>query len=800
MNRYDLAENGEYEGLWDWNLTTNRVHFSPRWISMLGCEEQEVGRTPEEWFRRIHPEDSPGVRQIIEACLVNGSPRIESQHRLLHKDGTYRWMHCRGIITRDETGQAVRIVGSHSDVTAGKVVDALTGLPNRLLLLDRLTRSIMRTRRRNDFLFAVLLLDLDRFSSLNERLGVATGDHLLIAAARRLETCLRAGDTVARIGRDHLIARLGGDEFIILIEGLNEVGEARIVAERLLMEISAPFELDSREVFVSASIGIALSVTGYDSPEAALRDADIAMYRAKSLGKARCEVFDTAMLESACSRLELEADLQGALGRQEFLILYQPIMNLASNRIAGFEALVRWNHPVRGTVSPMEFIPVAERIGLIVPLGRWVLKEACGQLKAWQEKLGIQKELWVSVNFSGLQFAQRSLAEEVGQMLTGLQLEPHCLVIEVTESMMMENPQAVSSLLMQLRVMGIQIALDDFGTGHSSLGYLRHFPADLLKVDHSFVRSLASSQDDLEIIRAIRNLAKQLGLRTVAEGIENSDQLDLVRSLNFEFGQGYLFSRPVNAESAEELLRSEMDQLVGLEPEAQSGGSVALGVESSREIPLSVSTESFPGEQLRAQREGRTIPRRRLLSFLLAGLMLILAGATIARLHRRDATPASGQDSRLDGRIPPVTSPAAVKLEAPADKQGVIGRKQARGSQALGAAQVPGGLVQTAKKDPQACSLAVIHNHLLGSCKGTLKLSAESLSFVSEKEKDSFRLAYDDFSCAVPDDSLTIKSGSKSYRFKSAEALNKDENRLQLQNIYRKISGNQRLKAESGKQ
>src|SRR5512135_1018099 len=286
---FDLTAGGENDGLWDWNLATGRIHFSPRWIAMLGYGVDELGNTPEEWFRRVHPDDAKRVQLDVDGLLAGNPLRFENEHRLLHKDGTYRWMSCRAMVALGEEGRPTRMSGSHTDTTAGRVVDALTGLPNRVLFMDRLSRSIERAKRHTEFLYAVLLLDIDRFRSHVEHLGSAAADQVLIAAARRLETSLRGGDTVARFGRDHVVARLGGDEFIILLDDLNEVRDAKFVAERLLNEISAAFVVSGQEVFLTASVGIALSPTGYSRPEQALRDADTALHRAKSLGKARCE-------------------------------------------------------------------------------------------------------------------------------------------------------------------------------------------------------------------------------------------------------------------------------------------------------------------------------------------------------------------------------------------------------------------------------------------------------------------------------------------------------------------------------
>ena len=847
MDRYDLAAHGENAGLWDWNLTSGRIHFSPRWISMVGCEGHEVGTKPGEWFQRIHPEDLKQVQDGIDTHLAGNSQHFEDQHRLLHKDGTYRWMSCRGVIARNENGQAVRISGSHIDITAEKVVDALTGLPNRLLLLDRLTRSIARAKRRGDHIFALLLLDLDRPETLIERLGPAASDHLVIAAARRLETCLRPGDTVARLGCDHVVARLGGDVFTILLDGLNEVGEAKSVAERLIKEISAPFELDGRDVFLAASCGIALSVTGYHRAEEVLRDADTALHRAKSLGKSRCEVFDTAILESAQTRLQLEADLRGALDRQEFSVFYQPIVSLASGEIAGFEALVRWQHPVRGMISPLDFIPIAERTGLIVPLGRWILHEACRQLKAWQENLHIPKDLWVSVNISSLQFVRPSLVEQIRDVLRDLQLAPNCLMLELTEGVLMENPEAASGLLMELRVMGVRVGLDDFGTGYSSLTYLRQFPVDYLKIDHSFVRSMETSQDVLGIVRTISGLAHQLGLRVIAEGIEKTDQLDLIRSLNCEYGQGFLFSRPVNNEGAEKLLKEGFSQSQGTKVEEDEAGDSTAVTISSFDAPSSPSAADLHTEVLQIeQKKGRFIQRSGRLLVALTALVLLLVGGLLAKFNRYTAppvaytsppdlqspddtaraVPAAEQTVEMPAvqadqkplansasSSPPPTVPKRPREKppgtdktkqkplapgAPSSSPPIVPNPPSEkppGSDPTNqkplAQDVPLSLppvvLEPPKQDPPTYSYSVVHEHLLGSCKGTLKISGEILSFESD-EKHDFVFTYSEFTCALNNDKLTIKASDKTYRFKSATARSKEENRSQLQEIFQSIS------------
>ena len=359
---------------------------------MLGCVGDEFGNTVEEWFKRIHSEDLASVQGEINNRLAQGSTQFEIRHRMLHQDGCYRWMSCQGVITRDNTGRAIRVTGLHVDITAEKVVDPLTGLPNRILLMDRLARSVQKARKSESFVYAILIIDLDLFESGIDRLHTTNADSLIVAAARRMETALRADDSSAVNNRSaHLVARSVGEEFIVLLEGLSALDEAKKTADRLLKEILAPFEFNDREVFLSPSIGIALSATGYQTAEQVLRDADTALYRAKAFGKSCCEVFDTAVLELNRSRDNLEKDLEEALGRNEFLLFYQPILSLSTNRIVGFEALVRWKHRSRGLVAPTEFIPIAEKNGFIIPLSRWILQQACTQLKIWKQDLA-----WIS--------------------------------------------------------------------------------------------------------------------------------------------------------------------------------------------------------------------------------------------------------------------------------------------------------------------------------------------------------------------------------------------------------------------
>ena len=433
--------------------------------------------------------------------------------------------------------------------------DSLTGLPNRAMFTELLKAEIESSKRLKDHMFAVLFLDLDRFKNINDSLGHTHGDLLLVAFAERLEKALRPVDT---------LARFGGDEFAILLSGMTDATDTVRVAQRIQDELTQPFVLDKNSAFATASIGIALSSSGYDRPEDILRDADTAMYRAKENGKARYELFDHGMHARAVSRLQLESDLRQAIEQKEFSVYYQPIVCLQTGRLSGFEALVRWNHPRRGLVSPLDFIPVAEETGLIVPIGQWVLNEACKHIRECQMNSPSHRSLSLSVNLSARQVAQPDLLEQIKQALETSKLNPHCLKLEITESVVMENAEAAALMFKQLRSLGVQLSIDDFGTGYSSLSYLHRFPLNYLKIDRSFVMRLTTDNDNA-IVRTISTLARNLGMEVIAEGIETEEQYQQLKMLGCEYGQGYLFSRPVDNDGVRHLLAQDAKR--DLEPD-----------------------------------------------------------------------------------------------------------------------------------------------------------------------------------------------------------------------------------------
>lgn len=558
--RYALASQGANDGLWDWKLKSNETYFSSRWKLMLGYQEAEIGNRPEDWFSRVHPEDVEALEAEIADHIKGETSHFEMEHRMLHKDGTYRWMLSRGMVVRDPEGKASRMAGSQSDITERKQAeeqllhdafhDALTGLPNRALFMDRLSQAVERVKRHPDFSFGVIFLDLDRFKFINDSLGHMVGDQLLVAISRRLEGCIRSGDT---------IARLGGDEFTIILDGIEE-SDAIAMADRIQAQLRRPFNLSNHEVQISASVGIALSSLNYEKPEDILRDTNIAMHRAKSAGKACYQVFDATMHFHALELLRLETDLRRTAEREEYRVHYQPLVSLQSGQLTGFEALVRWQHPERGFVYPEEFIPVAEETGLIISLDRWVLREACRQVRAWQKQFPEQQSLTVSVNFSARQFSQPDLVEHVQQVLKETGLDAGCLKLEITESVFLSSAESVTTILAQLRALGIEIYLDDFGTGYSSLSYLHQFPIDVLKIDRSFVSRIGPEGENAEIARAIVTMAHSLSMKVVAEGIETESQLAELKSLSCDYGQGILFSKPVEALTAEKLLTDSSKQ------------------------------------------------------------------------------------------------------------------------------------------------------------------------------------------------------------------------------------------------
>lgn len=557
--RYALAAQGANDGLWDWNLRDNRIYYSIRWKSMLGFGEREIGDDPEAWHSRIHPDDRDTVSSKISAHLRQENTHFEIEYRIMHRDGSYRWMLCRGLAVRDSKGKAYRVAGSQTDITARKLAeeqllhdafhDALTGLPNRALFRDRLQHAINSARRIRTYRYAVLFIDVDRFKVINDSLGHSVGDQLLVEMGRRLSKALRPGDTVAR---------LGGDEFAILLESVKDLSDAADVAERIQKEIAPSFLIQGHEIFITQSIGIAIRSDRYERPDQVLRDADIAMYQAKSKGKARYEFFEDSMHSNIVERLQLEADLRVATEHHEgFVLHYQPILDVKTQQLVGFEALVRWLHPRRGLIPPMTFIPIAEETGMIHGLGEWILRESCSQLMRWQRQYQVSYPLKMSTNVSGKQFLKPGFAEKLIDILADTGMEPGSLAIEITESIIMEDVEIAVATMMKLRSHGVHIHIDDFGTGYSSLSYLHNFPVNALKIDRSFISRMSGNEENREIVKAIISLAQNLNLSVIAEGIELVTQLHEIKDMECQFAQGYYFTKPLPVSELDTWMQNE---------------------------------------------------------------------------------------------------------------------------------------------------------------------------------------------------------------------------------------------------
>ncbi|WP_448187232.1 sensor domain-containing protein [Azospirillum sp. sgz301742] len=556
--RYALAAKGANDGLWDCLLDDDEVYYSPRWKSMLGYAEDEIGTSINEWFKRVHPEDFSGLEAALELHLSGERDNIQHEFRMHAADGSELWMLVRGIAVRDDSGRAVRIAGSMTDITARKTAeqqllfdafhDGMTGLPNRTLLLDRIGLALDHNRRGGGEHFSVLLIDLDRFKSINDTKGAEVGDQILRTMAGRLESTRRMGDT---------LARLSADEFALLLNNIDDVGDAVSAAERVAETVRQPVHLDDHDVVLTASIGVALSATGYDRPEDVLRDASLAVYRAKQGGRNRVDVFDGTLRRQAMTMMRTEADLRTAMEQGQLCLFYQPIVSVINGRIAGFEALMRWRHPKRGLVSPLEFIPLAEECGLIVPMGRWALQEATRQIAAWQARFPRPKPLFMSVNVSSQQFRDDDLLGLVGEVLAESGIPPSSLKLEITESLLMQDPEKCRALMQAIRDMDVRLSIDDFGTGYSSLAYLHKFPADTLKIDRTFVSAISKGESSAAIVQVITTLATILNMEVVAEGVEEETEADFLRDIVCTYGQGFFWARPAPAADVEKLLVAE---------------------------------------------------------------------------------------------------------------------------------------------------------------------------------------------------------------------------------------------------
>lgn len=551
--RYSLALQGANDGIWDWDLVSDEIYVSQRFKSILGFQNDELCTSLSDILPLIHPDDLETLRSMFYALLHAQEPHLEAEHRMLHKNGKTVWVLTRGaIIYKDGLGW--RAAGSLTDISLRKrseeqalhdaLHDGLTGLPNRALFLDRVEQAIERNKRNPERLYAILHMDLDRFKVINDSFGQHVGDAVLIKIAQMLKSLFRATDS---------LARLGGDDFAILVDDFSDPDLVQQLIQRVQDTIKKPIFVDNIPILTSVSIGVVSSSAGCEKADLALRDAEIAMYKAKALGAGQYQFFDLELRRQTLSQLELEHALRGALDRHEYRLLYQPIIHLVSGKIASFEALLRWESPGYHEVPAAQVVAALEASGQIIPVGIWVLEEACRQLSEWQAKYHLDTPLAVNVNVSGKQLPLGFSVESIQHLLDTSGLHANQLILEITESIFLENPYLTKELMVALDKIGVELHIDDFGTGYSSLSYLEKLPVSTIKIDQSFLDGF-DNHETREIVRTIIHLAHKLGMRTTAEGIERKDQLAKLKEMGCNFGQGHLISRALEPEAIEKLI------------------------------------------------------------------------------------------------------------------------------------------------------------------------------------------------------------------------------------------------------
>ena len=552
QERYALAAKGSNDGIWDWNLVENQVHYSSRWKSLLGYEDAEISSSPQEWLDRIHHEDAATVKFHLDQHLEGLTPYFRCEFRILTKANKYIWVSYRALMEVDQTGNPYRIAGSQTDITTQKEIedklhneayhDGLTGLPNRQYLNEKLQQILQLSADKDAEAFAVMFLDLDRFKLINDSFGHIKGDQLLLKVATLLNEWARPGD---------FVCRFGGDEFIIVMQHMESpetiIEEIQLLHERL----NVPFVIDGKQVYVGVSVGVAVGPDHYLNPDEIIRDADIALYQAKNLGLSHYVIFDPGMRRLAVDSLSIETDLRQALEKDQFVLFYQPIINLESMSLSGFEALIRWQHPKQGLMMPGAFVNIAENSGLIKNIGLWVLNESLRQLSIWQNT---HPALTMSINISAQQINDGTLIDSIRTGLAVHKILPAKLALEITETSVLEFDENTIRKLYAIKETGVRLYLDDFGTGYSSLNVLHSYPIDAIKIDQTFIREILEDRNKIEIAHTIVQLGSSLGMDVIAEGIENNESLQLLKSFHCPYGQGYFFHKPMSAKLVDKML------------------------------------------------------------------------------------------------------------------------------------------------------------------------------------------------------------------------------------------------------
>jgi diguanylate cyclase (GGDEF)-like protein/PAS domain S-box-containing protein len=540
--RYRLATLSTTEGIWDWDLVTDTVYYSNRWNEIVGLPAVESTETILHWRERFHPKDLPRLHADFAELETNGCSEFQHEYRICHEDGSWHWILSRGTVVRTVSGKIVRMTGSISDITAKKSIDPLTGLQNRLSLLESLEHRIAKPLI-NGKTFAVLLICLDRFKQVKESFGPQCGDTALIEIAKRLQSTLEDDDL-------SVVARISGHEFVILLERIGTVNDVVTYANLLQLLLERPIDC-GQHITLATSIGIAMGDEGYALPEKMLEDAAIAMHQAEKVRTPKCVIFGTQMREHTRRRVQIEMDIQGAAQNRQLLLHYQPKIELATGRIIGFEALVRWLHPTLGMISPNDFIPHAEESGIILEIGHWIMREALRQLKAWRAARLIASDVTMAVNLSTKQLEDSFLTHEIQSILACENLPPSCLTLEVTESALIGNLEQARVILMSLRQLGVCLDLDDVGTGYSSLSYLHRLPFHSIKIDRSFIHDLEASQESRLVVQTIIQLGESMNMLVIAEGIETAGQQDRLIQLGCLYGQGFFYSQPLDTKGME---------------------------------------------------------------------------------------------------------------------------------------------------------------------------------------------------------------------------------------------------------